>query len=143
VLEAIVITGLRLNERYAPDGCLRTVTNTSNFDLGGLDEPALRHWQSAARFARSSDVKLVLLIFDASLQRLADKPSAPSICWPKKRDGPLIDRSSIPCLDSSKIGFAGLVSYARAPAMALEEVCRRGQRVGGRAREARLSVGGV
>jgi hypothetical protein len=51
---------------------LRTVTNTSNFDLGGLDEPALRHWQSAARFARSSDVKLVLLIFDASLQRLAD-----------------------------------------------------------------------
>src|SRR5258708_40000690 len=44
------------------------------------------------------------------------------------RDGPLIDRSGIPGLDSCKIGFAGLVSGARAPAMALEEICRRAQR---------------
>ncbi len=47
-----------------------------------------------------------------------------------KGDGPLIDRGSIPCLDSCKIGFAGLVSCARAPAMALEEICRRVQRAG-------------
>jgi hypothetical protein len=32
-----------------------------------------------------------------------------------KRDGALIDRSSIPFLDSSKIGFAGLVSCGHAP----------------------------
>ncbi len=35
-----------------------------------------------------------------------------------ERNGALIDRSSIPCLDSSEIGLAGLVSCARAPAMA-------------------------
>src|SRR5262249_46182397 len=45
-----------------------------------------------------------------------------------KRNGALIDRSSIPCLDSSEIGFAGLVSRARAPAMRPEEICRRGAR---------------
>jgi hypothetical protein len=49
-----------------------------------------------------------------------------------KRDGPLMDRGSIRCLDTSKDGFAGLVSCARAPAMALEEICRRGQRAGRR-----------
>src|SRR2546425_462895 len=47
-----------------------------------------------------------------------------------KRDGPLIDRSSIPGLDSSEIGFAGLVSRARAPAVCPEEICRRGQSAG-------------
>ena len=57
-----------------------------------------------------------------------------------KRDGPLIDRSSIPCLDSSEIGFAGLVSRARLPAMGPEEICRRGQRVG---RGVEISAGAV
>jgi hypothetical protein len=37
------------------------------------------------------------------------------------RDGLLIDRSRIPCLDSSEIGFAGLVSRARLPAMGLRK----------------------
>ena len=46
------------------------------------------------------------------------------------RDSPLIDRSSIPCLDNSEIGFAGLVPRTRAPAMGSEEICRRGQRAG-------------
>ena len=46
------------------------------------------------------------------------------------RDGPLIDRSSIPCLDRCEIGFAGLISRASAPAMALEEIRRRVQRIG-------------
>src|SRR5712691_7265692 len=56
------------------------------------------------------------------------------------RDGLLIDRSSIPCLDSSEIRFAGLVSRARAPAMTLEEICRRGQCVG---RGVEISAGTV
>src|SRR6266540_7354244 len=47
-----------------------------------------------------------------------------------KRDGPLINRSSIPCLDSCEIGFPRLVSRAPSPAMAPEEIRRRGQRVG-------------
>ena len=47
-----------------------------------------------------------------------------------KRDGALIDRSSIPLLNSSKIGFAGLVSCASAPAMGLQEIRCRVQRVG-------------
>src|SRR5260370_4922656 len=66
---------------------------------------------------------------------LGARPSAsrrdalPSVDLPADdRDGPLIDRSGIPCLDRCKIGFAGLVSGARAPAMALEELCRRAQR---------------
>jgi hypothetical protein len=46
------------------------------------------------------------------------------------RDGPLIDRSSIPCLDGCEIGFARLVSRACAPAMGLKKICRRGQRIG-------------
>src|SRR6266702_7260903 len=57
-----------------------------------------------------------------------------------KRDGALIDRSSIPCLDGCKIGFAGLVSCARAPAVALEEICRRGQRA---SRRVEASAGAV
>ena len=49
---------------------------------------------------------------------------------PNNRDGTLIDRSSIPCLDGCEIGFAGLVSRACAPAAGLEEIRRRGQRIG-------------
>jgi hypothetical protein len=57
-----------------------------------------------------------------------------------KRDCPLIDRSSIPCLDSYEIGFAGLVSRGCAPAMGPEEICRRGPRVG---RGVEISAGAV
>ena len=46
------------------------------------------------------------------------------------RDGSLIDRSRIPCLDGCEIGFAGLVSRARVPAMLFEEIRGRGERVG-------------
>src|SRR6266849_1512478 len=98
--------------------------------IGGVDESALRRWQSAARFAPVAQTSTCSAIFAAI-------PSAPRRhalsaidLLANNRDGPLIDRSSIPCVDSCKIGFAGLVSCARAPAMALEEICRRGQRAG-------------
>jgi hypothetical protein len=45
------------------------------------------------------------------------------------RNGLLIDRSSIPCLEGGEIGFARLISGPCAPAMSLEEIRRRGQRV--------------
>src|SRR5215469_13732731 len=61
-------------------------------------------------------------------QRFADVPSVNLTA--NKRDGPLINWSSIPCLDSSEIGFPRLVSRTRAPAMGLEEICRRVQRIG-------------
>src|SRR5262249_42047133 len=57
-----------------------------------------------------------------------------------KRNSALIDRSSVPCLNRSELGFAGLVSRARAPAVGPEEICRRGQRVG---RSVETSAGAV
>src|SRR5262245_61955187 len=47
-------------------------------------------------------------------------------------DGALVDRSGVPGLDGGKIGLAGLISRARAPAMTSEEIRRRGQRAVGR-----------
>jgi hypothetical protein len=44
-----------------------------------------------------------------------------------ERNGPLIDRGGIPSLDRREIGFPRLVARACAPAMGLEEICRRGQ----------------
>ena len=44
-------------------------------------------------------------------------------------DGSLINRRSIPRLDRSEIGLAGLVSRAHAPAVGFEEVRCRGERV--------------
>src|SRR5215213_9164787 len=66
--------------------------------------------------------------------RLALAPRGPTLSsinlLADQRDGPLIDRSSIPCLDCSEVGFAGLMACARVPAMGPEEIRRRGQRVG-------------
>src|SRR4029077_17720470 len=45
-------------------------------------------------------------------------------------DGALIDRSGVPRLDGRKIGLAGLISRAGAPAMRPQKVRRRGERVG-------------
>src|ERR1700733_14823959 len=47
------------------------------------------------------------------------------------RDGLLIDLGGIPGLDGGEIGFAGLVAGAGAPAVDLQKICRRAQRVGG------------
>ena len=47
------------------------------------------------------------------------------------RDSPLINRRSIPSLDSAEIGFARLVSPTSAPAMSPEEISRGSQGVGG------------
>src|SRR3954452_3782244 len=46
-------------------------------------------------------------------------------------DGLLIHRSSIPSLKCNEIGLPGLIARAGAPAMRLEEICRRGQRISG------------
>jgi hypothetical protein len=45
-------------------------------------------------------------------------------------DGLLIDRGGIPCLDGCKVRFSGLVARAGAPAMGLQQICRRTKRVG-------------
>src|SRR5215207_9555953 len=47
------------------------------------------------------------------------------------RDSPLVNRRSIPSLDSAEIGFARLVSPTSAPAMSPEEISRGSQGVGG------------
>ena len=59
------------------------------------------------------------------------------------RDSPLIDRSSISCLDRCKIGFAGLVSCAGTPAMGLEEICRQRRLQVARERCTLISVDGT
>ena len=106
-------------------------------DLGfGRTEAILAQRVADAR--AHSEIQIARILVTPVLRPFLINPSAPrrralsSVnLLANKRDGPLIDRSGIPCLDSCEIGFAWLVSRARAPAMALEEICRRGQRVGG------------
>jgi hypothetical protein len=47
-----------------------------------------------------------------------------------ERDGALIDAGGIPRLDSREVGLSRLVSSARAPAMRLQKIRGRGQRIG-------------
>src|SRR5215210_256260 len=48
---------------------------------------------------------------------------------PEKRDGALVNRSSVPRLNSSEIGFTRLITGAGPPAVATQEVGRGGERV--------------
>src|SRR4051794_225442 len=70
--------------------------------------------------------------FQAAASLAGTTASRPAVdLAPHQRDGALIDRSRIPCLDRREIGLARLIAGAGAPAMGLEEDRRRIQRIGG------------
>jgi hypothetical protein len=106
------------------DALPQTSLGRGSSTAAGFVEGSLTGWSRVALRRGCSTIAGFLM---QPLQRLPEVPSPPLLA--NERDDPLIDRSSIPCLDSSEIGFAGLVPRARLPAIGPEEICRRGQRV--------------
>jgi hypothetical protein len=89
----------------------------------------------ARRIIKAAD-RLVLRCTQAKMRNQPDTAAIPSAragrapsavnLLADKRNRPLIGGRSVPGLDHAKIGFARLVSRARAPAMGAQEICRRG-----------------
>src|SRR5262245_14209010 len=89
-------------------------------EIRGLTAPFVPH---VATLMRAICLRLISPTSSALRGRAPTAVDLPA----HERDRLLIDRGGIPSLDRREIGFAGLVPCARAPAVALEEVCRRGQ----------------
>src|SRR5450432_1281951 len=113
---------------------IRTLANTPFSSLGRIHRPASFRTRRSPLFAtcwRRSAIPARNAGPTASRPSSALRGLASPIDLPAhERDGLLIDRGGVPGLDGCKVRFSRLVARAGAPAMGLQQICRRTERVG-------------